>query len=332
MRRIPLRNKIIGILLILFVAVNFIPSQYFLSEPGPAIDLSEMITVEDGYNDDDWGGFYLTSVSQRRASFWDVATFYLFPSENKELTSVRAAMPPGMSETEYLNLMHELMVESQLSAQAVAYRELGYDVEMRGEGVKVVDLVAGGQAEDILEPDDIIIKIDDREVELASQAVELIKSYPIGTELVVQVKRDEEILDFEITTAEHPEEAGRSSLGIYITTAGLDYAMPDYVSFSPENIVGPSAGVMFSLEVYNQLTEEDITRGERYAGTGTINFDGEIGRVGGERLKIIAADQAGIATFILPEEHGVGLDNLGLDIGIIESPDFRDLLDQLNVQ
>ncbi len=332
MRRIPLRNKIIGILLILFVAVNFIPSQYFLSEPGPAIDLSEMITVEDGYNDDDWGGFYLTSVSQRRASFWDVATFYLFPSENKELTSVRAAMPPGMSETEYLNLMHELMVESQLSAQAVAYRELGYDVEMRGEGVKVVDLVAGGQAEDILEPDDIIIKIDDREVELASQAVELIKSYPIGTELVVQVKRDEEILDFEITTAEHPEEAGRSSLGIYITTAGLDYAMPDYVSFSSENIVGPSAGVMFSLEVYNQLTEEDITRGERYAGTGTINFDGEIGRVGGERLKIIAADQAGIATFILPEEHGVGLDNLGLEIGIIESPDFRDLLDQLNVQ
>lgn len=332
MRRIPLRNKIIGILLILFVAVNFIPSQYFLSEPGPAIDLSEMITVEDGYNDDDWGGFYLTSVSQRRASFWDVATFYLFPSENKELTPLRAAMPPGMSETEYLNLMHELMVESQLSAQAVAYRELGYDVEMRGEGVKVVDLVAGGQAEDILEPDDIIIKIDDREVELASQAVELIKSYPIGTELVVQVKRDEEILDFEITTAEHPEEAGRSSLGIYITTAGLDYAMPDYVSFSSENIVGPSAGVMFSLEVYNQLTEEDITRGERYAGTGTINFDGEIGRVGGERLKIIAADQAGIATFILPEEHGVGLDNLGLEIGIIESPDFRDLLDQLNVQ
>ena len=332
MKRIPLRNKIIGILLILFVAVNFIPSQYFISEPGPAMDLSEMINVEDSYRDDDWGGFYLTSVSQKRASFWDVAILYLFPSENKELIPVRSAIPPGMSESEYLNLMHEMMVESQLSAQAVAYRELGYDVEMRGEGVKVVDLVEDGQAEDILEPDDIIIKINDREVELASQAVELIKSYPIGTEIVLEVKRGEDTERFEITTGEHPEEAGRSSLGIYITTAGLDYEMPEYTDFTSENIVGPSAGIMFSLEIYNQLTEEDITRGERYAGTGTINFDGEIGRVGGERLKIIGAEKAEIDTFILPEEHGVSLENLGLEIEIIESPEFRDLLDQLSVQ
>ncbi|MBF8436782.1 PDZ domain-containing protein [Halanaerobiaceae bacterium Z-7014] len=332
MRRIPLKNKIIGVLLILFVAVNFIPSQYFISEPGPALNLSEMITVEGSYRDDDWGGFYLTSVSQRRASFWDVAVFYLFPSENKELIPVRTAIPPGMSESEYLNLMQELMVESQLSAQAVAYRELGYDVEMRGEGVKVVDLVEDGQSEEILEPDDIILKIDGKEVELASEAVELIKSYPIGTELLLEVKRDEEILEFEITTAEHPEEVGRSSLGIYITTAGLDYDMPEYVNFTSENIVGPSAGVMFSLEIYNQLTEEDITRGNRYAGTGTINFDGEIGRVGGELLKIIAAENDGISTFILPEDHGVIIESLGVDIEIIESPDFRDLLEQLNVE
>ncbi len=332
MRRIPLKNKIIGVLLILFVAVNFIPSQYFISEPGPALNLSEMITVEGSYRDDDWGGFYLTSVSQRRASFWDVAVFYLFTSENKELIPVRTAIPPGMSESEYLNLMQELMVESQLSAQAVAYRELGYDVEMRGEGVKVVDLVEDGQSEEILEPDDIILKIDGKEVELASEAVELIKSYPIGTELLLEVKRDEEILEFEITTAEHPEEVGRSSLGIYITTAGLDYDMPEYVNFTSENIVGPSAGVMFSLEIYNQLTEEDITRGNRYAGTGTINFDGEIGRVGGELLKIIAAENDGISTFILPEDHGVIIESLGVDIEIIESPDFRDLLEQLNVE
>lgn len=332
MERIPRRNKIIGILLILFVAVNFIPSQYLINEPGPAIKLSEIITVEDSYRKDDWGGFYLTSVSQRRASFWDVAIFYLFPSKNKELIPVDSAIPSGMSETEYLDLMHEMMVESQLSAQAVAYRELGYEVEMTGEGVKVVDLVEGGQAEDILKPDDIIMKIDDKKVELASEAVELIKSYPIGTELVLEVKRGDDIQEFEIVTGEHPEEAGQSSIGVYITTADLDYDMPEFVSFSSENIVGPSAGVMFSLEIYNQLTEEDITEGQKYAGTGTINYEGEIGRVGGERLKILAANKTEINKFILPEEHGVSLENLNFEIEIIKSSNFEDLLDRLAAQ
>lgn len=332
MERIPRRNKVIGIILILFVAVNFIPSQYLISEPGPAIRLDEIINVEDSYSEDDWGDFYLTSVSQRRASYWDVGIFYLFPSENKKLTPVSSAIPAGMTETEYLNLMDEMMDESQLSAQAVAYRELGYDVEMTGAGVKVVELVEDGQAEDILKPDDIIIKINGTKVELASEAVELIKSYPIGTELVLEVKRGEDIQKFEIVTGEHPEEAGRSSIGVYITTADLNYEMPDFVSFSSENIVGPSAGVMFSLEIYNQLTEEDITRGNDYAGTGTINYKGEIGRVGGEGLKILAASEADINTFILPEEHGVNLENLDLNIKIIKSSKFNDLLNRLNAQ
>ncbi|MFW6382007.1 MAG: PDZ domain-containing protein [Bacillota bacterium] len=332
MERIPRRNKVIGILLILFVAVNFIPSQYLISEPGPAIRLDEIITVEDSQREDDWGSFYLTSVNQRRASFWDVAIFYLFPSKNKELTPVSSAIPPGMSETEYLNLMDEMMDESKLSAQAVAYKELGYEVEMTGEGVEVVELVEGGQAEDILKPDDIIVKINDTKVELASEAVEQIKSYPIGTEIVLEVKRGEDIKEFEIVTDEHPEEAGRSSIGVYITTEDLDYEMPELVNFSSENIVGSSAGIMFSLEIYNQLTEEDITRGNKFAGTGTINFEGEIGRVGGEGLKILAAREADINSFILPEEHGVNLENLDIDIEIIKSSNFNDLLSQLDAQ
>ena len=32
-----------------------------------------------------------------------------------------------------------------------------------------------------------------------------------------------------------------------------------------------SAGLMFTLEIYNQLVEEDLTKGHEIAGTGTIN-------------------------------------------------------------
>ena len=50
-------------------------------------------------------------------------------------------------------------------------------------------------------------------------------------------------------------------------------------------IGGPSAGLMFTLEIYNQLVDEDLTRGHEIAGTGTINEKGEIGPIGGIQQK-----------------------------------------------
>ena len=47
------------------------------------------------------------------------------------------------------------------------------------------------------------------------------------------------------------------------------------VTVNTEEIGGPSAGFMFSLEIYNQLTEDDLTRGYNIAGTGTIASNGD---------------------------------------------------------
>ena len=71
-----------------------------------------------------------------------------------------------------------------------------------------------------------------------------------------------------------------------------------------EEIGGPSAGFMFSLEIYNQLTKEDLTKGYEIAGTGTISPDGTVGRIGGIEQKIIAADKAGADIFLAPNENG----------------------------
>jgi Lon-like protease len=60
---------------------------------------------------------------------------------------------------------------------------------------------------------------------------------------------------------------------------------------------------MFSLEIYNQLTKDDITKGHSIAGTGTISENGEVGRIGGIEQKIIAADKAGAEYFLAPHEN-----------------------------
>lgn len=63
-------------------------------------------------------------------------------------------------------------------------------------------------------------------------------------------------------------------------------------------IGGPSAGLMFTLEIYNQLVEEDLTNGHEIAGTGTINDKGEIGPIGGIQQKVVAASDAGAEVFL----------------------------------
>ena len=69
-------------------------------------------------------------------------------------------------------------------------------------------------------------------------------------------------------------------------------------------IGGPSAGLMFTLEIYNQLVKEDITKGHEIAGTGTINEKGEVGPIGGISQKVVAAHNAGAEIFFAPNENG----------------------------
>jgi len=75
------------------------------------------------------------------------------------------------------------------------------------------------------------------------------------------------------------------------------------IYFNLEKVGGPSAGLIMTLEIINQITRENITKGLKVAGTGTIESDGTIGEVGSAELKIVAADRAGMDLFFLPKEN-----------------------------
>ncbi len=329
--RVPTRYKIIGLLLLVFVALNFIPSGYYILEPAAPMALREIIQVEESYREEDWGEFYLTAVGQRRATLWDLGLFFLMPArEDRELSPVEATIPPDMSEVEYLEFMSRLMQDSQLEAQAAAYREAGYQVAISSQGVEVVQVMEESRAVDILKSGDIIKEIEGERVEMPSEAQQVIRGFPAGSELNLIILRNGEEIEVEVITREYEDDPERSSLGIYITSAGLDYEMPERVSFAPGNLVGPSAGIMFALEIYNQLTEEDITGGRKIAGSGTINYRGDIGPVDGVRLKYKSAVDLGTELFIIPADLPGDIDLLN-DIEIIEVESLSELLDKLQI-
>ena len=102
-----LYSRLIGIVFIIFVISHFIPIPYQVMQPGIAAELSPMIKVKDGYENQ--GEFLLTAVSSRRAVAWDYFYISLFAPEDKELTAISEQLPEDMEMNEYIELMAELM-------------------------------------------------------------------------------------------------------------------------------------------------------------------------------------------------------------------------------
>jgi PDZ domain-containing protein len=86
-------------------------------------------------------------------------------------------------------------------------------------------------------------------------------------------------------------------IGIY---AAIAYDYPFDVKIQLDNVGGPSAGQMFALGIIDKLTEGSLTGGRHVAGTGTIDDQGAIGRIGGIRQKMSGAHRAGATIFFAP--------------------------------
>lgn len=74
-------------------------------------------------------------------------------------------------------------------------------------------------------------------------------------------------------------------------------------------IGGPSGGLLQTLSIYNMLAETDITRGLKIAGTGTIDYNGNVGYIGGVKQKIITAYENRVDVFFIPYLNDVSHDN-----------------------
>jgi len=321
-------RKLIGLLVILFIVINFIPINYMVMSPGIAQELSPMITVEDGYKSPGKGAFMLLAVASQQATIWDYLRYMVSKPRGIELEPMREQMPPGMEMTEYLEIMQKFMEDSQLKAQAVAFQEAGYEIEIEGKGALINEVLEEGSAKGQLKKGDLIIAIDGEPVKVDQDAVNLIRSHSIGDQVKITVKRQEEELYFFIETIELEDNPGKASIGVSIFT-NYNYQFPRQVSFKTENIAGPSAGCVFALEIYNQLIPEDLTKGRRIAGTGTIEIDGNVGKIDGIMQKVIAAEREKADILFVPVENYEDALKYARKINIVSVRSFTEVVKYL---
>jgi len=119
-------------------------------------------------------------------------------------------------------------------------------------------------------------------------------------------------------------------LGIQIETAGFNYNPPFPVSIDTNKISGgPSAGLIFTLSVYNALISQDLTGGRRIAGTGTINLDGTVGPIGGVKQKIFAAEAVGATYFLCPVDNYADAVSVAHSLNVVKIATVQQAIDFL---
>jgi PDZ domain-containing protein len=76
--------------------------------------------------------------------------------------------------------------------------------------------------------------------------------------------------------------------------------LPVRIDLRSEGIVGPSAGLAFTLGLMEKLDPENLTGGQKVAATGTMSIDGAVGAIGGIEQKTIAVRSSGASLFLVP--------------------------------
>lgn len=335
-----MKNKRMVYYLILIAAavfISFYQMDSYITRPGSAYELSPLVEVENGDKDDE-GSFSLMTVSMLNAT----PALYLYAQfqEGYKVLQPEQVRSPHESEEEYNVRQLKLMSDSQVNALQAAFETAGMPYEVETAGVFVLNVLEGGAADDILKPGDRVLSIDGNNFENQQDFIDYLAEKQVGdtVELVIE-RNDREVIE-TIALAPLPTDTERAGLGISFVEDKTIVTDPE-VSIDSEEIGGPSAGLMFTLEIINQLLEEDITQGYDVAGTGTMESEGEVGRIGGIDQKVIAADNGGMEIFFAPEDEVAAegesnydlavetAEKIGTDMKIVPVKTLQDALDYL---
>ncbi|MBM7572267.1 SepM family pheromone-processing serine protease [Aquibacillus albus] len=272
---------------------------YYVYKPGNADELNPIVKVDGAFESE--GEMHLVTVRGGQATPMQ----YLLASiqQHQDITPIEEVIPEGVSQEDYFQAQLQMMENSQQASTVVAYQAANKHIEINYEGVYVVSVIEGMPAKGILKTGDKILSVDNQTIEDTDQLIKYVEAKEVGDTIDITVEREEEELTQTIQLEAFPNQEEKVGMGIQLVT-NRDVKVDPELEFISGNIGGPSAGLMFALEIYDQLTEEDITKGYQIAGTGEISYEGEVGRIGGIDKKVIAADEEGCDIFFAPNESG----------------------------
>lgn len=293
-------NKYIGInlyeliFLIIFVVFCFYDTGYTIYKPGGIVNVDTRISG-DNLNKTN-GSFNMAYVSAMKGKTPIYLISKIMP--NWELVK-NSDMLPDNETIEDLNTQDKLDYQEAMSnAKYVAFNKANVKYSIDKENYIVYYLTE--QNDSNLKIGDEIISYDDIEFKDMNSFKEYIKTKKINEKVKIKYQRNNKVLETESTIYEKDND---KYIGISVISI-LDISSDYNLKISKKNSEsGPSGGLIMSLSIYNALTKDDITKGRKIVGTGTIDKDGNVGKIGGINYKIASAVKEKADIFICPNDN-----------------------------
>ncbi len=284
------------------------PAPYVIERPGPVFNTlgttrvgSSTVPVIDIQGEKTYptaGTLDMLTVSvvgdpQQHPSWLDLAVAWFDPSER--VVPIHEVYPDGETVEQSNQQGYEDMQASQKAAQAAALSELGYSYTT---SVVVSSVEKGAPADGVLRAGDTIVSVDGRAIDDLDGLRAAIAKTGSGHPVQIVVERSGTQQTVSVTPTSSGGARPTPVLGVYI---GEDFRFPFEVKIQLQNVGGPSAGMMFALGIIDKLTPGELNGGQRVAGTGTIDPDGDVGEIGGIQQKMYGAARAGATWFLAPK-------------------------------
>ena len=299
-RRMKVLLSVAIVLALAFIASLVVKVPYVILKPGEApntlgeLDGKKILTVSGVKTYPTSGGLHFTTVALfggpgNRPSALEWAAAKL--SDDAQIFPESAFFAPSDTKEKVQKQNTTEMTNSQSAAEVVAARQAGYTVP---EKIEIAGVMQGTDAAKVVKAGDYITTINGTKITDSVVLANTMKKVKPGERVRLGITRQGRAMTFTVGTK---AVQGRAVMGLGLNPHA---AMPFRVKLNVGNVGGPSAGLMFTLAIYDEVTPGALTGGKQIAGTGTMAADGSVGPIGGIREKVIGAKKSGATVFLTP--------------------------------
>lgn len=268
---------------------------YYIYTTGGSINLNERIKVSEGY---DYSGSYSMNYVTVVKGKLPMLFLSLFKSDWDVVKEEKITVP-NTSYEETLAIEKLELKNSLNLAKAIAFQNAGikFNIINKKCTIYYVDEIA----DTTLEVLDELISYDDIEFTELSELQAYIASFEVGHEFTFEVK--DKNGDIKTRRGKSILFEDTKIVGVSLLTS-FDIESDIKVDIETKaSEAGPSGGLLLTLAVYDAITEGDLTKGRTIMGTGTIETDGTVGKIGGVKYKMLGAAEDGADVFFVPADN-----------------------------
>lgn len=280
------------IFLILLSIILMYPVNYYITIGGGISDVSSRISVTDKHESK--GSFNISYVTQLEGTILTYGLSYIIPTwERDSADNYKYDSSESIEDIEFRSDLD--LKTANGTATYWAYTLANKKIKEKSSKLYVITTFKEYATD--LKIQDEILSIDGHSFDNIKGYQDYLQTKEIGSTATIKVIRNKK--EQEIKTKIFQSE-NRHILGVALQYAKEYETSPKVKIKFKGSESGPSGGLITTLEIYNQLTKKDLTKGKKIAGTGTIEADGTIGPIGGVEHKILGAESDHADLFLVP--------------------------------